>query len=100
MLDIAKKKIKELKLKKAKVFQDDLTKFSSHFFKKKRFNFIFVSFDSLAYLAQKNEAFYSPKETKKRQYTALKNIAEHLNINGLFAFDLFSPNDLSKEFLL
>lgn len=101
MLNIAKKKIKSLKLPpklKIKIFQDDLVQFSSPFLKNKRFKFIFLAFDSLAYLAQKEEAFYSPKETQQRQYKALKNIAEHLDKNGIFAMDLFSPTDLSKEY--
>lgn len=101
MLDIARKKLKALKIgKKLKIFKDDLVKFSSPLLKGKQFNFIFLSFDSLAYLAQKGETYYSPKETKQRQYSALKNISDHLDKNGLFAFDLFSPNDLSKEYVM
>lgn len=101
MLDIARKKIKSLVVsKKTKIFKDDLIEFSSPFLKNKQFDFIFLSFDSLAYLAQKGETYYSPEETKQRQYNALKNIAEHLDKNGLFAFDLFSPNDLSKEYVM
>jgi len=100
MLDIAKKKIKVLKIKKAKIFHDDLTKFSSPFLKNKLFDFIFLSFDGLAYLAQKDGTYYSPRETQQRQYEALKNIAEHLDKNGIFVFDLFSPNDLSKEYVI
>lgn len=101
MLDIARKKIKTLTVdKKTKIFKDDLVNFSSPFLKNKRFNFIFLSFDSLAYLAQRGETYYSPKETKQRQYEALKNIAVHLDKNGLFAFDLFSLNDLSKKYTI
>ena len=101
MLDIARKKIKTLTLsKKINIFKDDLVKFSFPLLKKKQFNFIFLSFDGLAYLAQKGETYYSPKETQQRQYEALKNIAEHLDDNGLFAFDLFSPNDLSREYIM
>jgi len=98
MLNIAKKKIGALKVKKTKIFRDDLTKFSSPLLKSKKFKFIFLSFDSLAYLAQKENGFYPPEETRQRQYWALKNIAERLDKNGVFAFDLFSPNDLSKEY--
>ncbi len=100
MLDIARKKIKILNASKAAIiFKDNLVKFSSPLLKKK-FNFIFLSFDSLAYLAQKNETYYTPEETRQRQYEALKNIAKHLDQNGIFAFDLFSPNDLSKEYVM
>ncbi len=99
MLSIAKQNIGALGLdKKAVIFRDDLTKFSSSFLKDRKFKFIFLSFDSLAYLAQKENAFYSPKETRQRQYLALKNIAQRLDKNGIFAFDLFTPNDLSKEY--
>lgn len=101
MLDIARKKAKTLSVsKKTKIFKDDLIKFSSPLLKNKQFNFIFLSFDGLTYLAQKGETYYSPEETQQRQYKALKNIAEHLDENGLFAFDLFSPNDLSKEYVM
>lgn len=101
MLDIARKKAKTLKFgKKIKIFKDDLVEFSSLLLKNKQFNFIFLSFDSLAYLTQKKNGFYSPEETRQRQYLALKNIAEHLDENGIFAFDIFSPNDLSKEYAL
>ncbi len=101
MLDIARKKIKALKIgTKIKIFKDDLAEFSSPLLKNKRFNFIFLSFDGLAYLAQKESGFYPPEETRQRQYLALKNIVERLDENGIFAFDLFSPNDLSKEYLL
>jgi cyclopropane fatty-acyl-phospholipid synthase-like methyltransferase len=101
MLDIAKKKIETLKIKRVKIFQDDLVKFSSPLLKNKQFSFIFLSFDSLAYLAQKEDGkYFSPRETKQRQREALRNIVEHLDRNGLFAFDLFSPNDLSKEYIM
>lgn len=101
MLNIAREKTKTLKVsKKTKILRDDLTKFSSPFLRNKKFDFIFLSFDSLAYLAQNGGTFYSLEETRQRQYKALKNIAEHLDKNGLFAFDLFSPNDLSKEYVL
>lgn len=101
MLDIARKKAKTLAVsKKVEIFKDDLIEFSSSLLKNKQFNFIFLSFDGLAYLAQKGETYYSPQETKQRQHKALKNIAEHLDENGLFAFDLFSPNDLSKEYAM
>jgi len=101
MLDIARKKIKTLKAgKKIEIFKDDLVKFSAPLLKNKQFNFIFLSFDSLAYLAQKEGGFYSPEETRQRQYLLLKNIAERLDESGIFAFDLFTPNDLSKEYIL
>jgi len=100
MLDIAKKKIETPKIKKAKIFQDDLVKFSSTLLKNKQFTFVFLSFDSLAYLAQKDGVYYTPRETKQRQYEALRNIVKHLDKNGLFAFDLFSPSDLTKEYTL
>ncbi|MBI2514662.1 class I SAM-dependent methyltransferase [Candidatus Wolfebacteria bacterium] len=100
MLDITKKRIKTLKIKKVKIFEDDLTNFSSPLLKNKQFDFIFLSFDSLAYLAQKDGTFYSPQETQHRQYLALKNIAKRLDANGIFAFDLFAPNDLSKEYTI
>ncbi|MBI2514657.1 class I SAM-dependent methyltransferase [Candidatus Wolfebacteria bacterium] len=100
MLEIAKKKIETLKVKKVKIFQDDLIKFYSPLLKNKQFTFIFLSFDSLAYLAQKDGTYYTPRETRKRQHEALRNIVKHLDKNGLFAFDLFSPNDLSKEYII
>lgn len=101
MLDITRKKTKILAVsKKTRIFKDDLIKFSSFLLKNKRFNFIFLSFDGLAYLAQKGETHYSPEETQQRQYKALKNIAEHLDKNGLLAFDLFSPNDLFREYVM
>ncbi|HLC69863.1 MAG: hypothetical protein A2840_02025 [Candidatus Buchananbacteria bacterium RIFCSPHIGHO2_01_FULL_47_11b] len=100
MLGIAKKKIETLKVKKVKIFQDDLVKFYSPLLKNQQFNFIFLSFDSLAYLAQKNETYYSPEETRQRQCKALENIISHLDKDGLFAFDLFSPNDLSKDYIM
>lgn len=101
MLNIAKKKTKIFKVnKKTKVFEDDVIKFSSPLLKNKQFRFIFLSFDGLAYLAQKGELYYSLEKTQQRQYKALKNIAEHLEKNGLFAFDLFSPNDLSREYVM
>ncbi len=99
MLDIARKKVKTLKAgRKVKIFKDDLVEFSSSLFRNKRFKLIFLPFDSLAYLAQKGDAYYSPEEIQQRQYKALKNIAEHLDENGLFVLDLFSPNDLSREY--
>jgi SAM-dependent methyltransferase len=101
MLDIAKQKTKSLGItKRAKIFRDDLTAFSSPLLKNKKFKFIFLPFDSLAYLAQKQDGFYSLRETHERQAKTLKKIAEHLGKNGIFAFDLFSPNDLSKEYAL
>jgi len=99
MLNITRRKIRSLTLnRQVKIFKDDLVEFSSPLLKDKKFNFIFLSFDSLAYLAQKNETYYSPEEARQRQYKALKNITSHLNKDGLFAFDLFAPNDLSKEY--
>lgn len=100
MLNIAKNKILSLKAGRVKIFQDDATKFSSTFLRNKKFNLIFLSFDGLAYLAQKGETHYSLKETQERRYRTLKNISDHLNQDGLFAFDLFSPNDLSREYAL
>lgn len=101
MLDIARKKMKTLTVdRKTKIFKDDLVTFSSPFLINRQFNFIFLSFDSLAYLAHKDETYYSPKETRQRQYKTLRNTASHLGKNGLFAFDLFSPNDLSKEYIV
>lgn len=101
MLNIARKKIKSLTLnKQVKIFKDDLVEFSSPLFKNKQFNLIFLSFDGLAYLAQKDRTYYTPRETKQRQYEALRNILKHLDKNGIFAFDLFSPNDLTKEYTL
>jgi SAM-dependent methyltransferase len=100
MLDIAKNKIQALKVKQVKIFQDDTTEFASPLLKDKQFNFIFLSFDGLAYLAQKGRSYYLPREAQQRQYRAFKNIAEHLDENGIFAFDLFSPNDLTKEYTL
>ena len=101
MLNIARRKIKSLALnKQVKIFKDDLVEFSSPLFKNKQFNLIFLSFDGLAYLAQKDGIYYTPRETKQRQYEALRNIVKHLDKNGIFAFDLFSPNDLTKEYTL
>lgn len=97
MLDIAKNKIRA---SKAKIFQDDVTKFFSSTLKNKRFNFIFFSFDGLSYLAHNGNTYYSPKETQERQRKALKNISKHLHSDGFFAFDLFSPNDLFKEYIV
>ena len=101
MLKIAKEKTRLSKIwRDNKIFQDDLTKFSSHFLKNKKFKFIFLSFDSLAYVAQKDETFYSLRETRQRQHSTLENIAKHLDSGGLFAFDLFSPNNLSREYIV
>ncbi len=99
MLAITRQKIKDSEVTRGtKIFRDDLTTFSSPVLKKKKFKSIFLPFDSLAYLAQKQDGFYSPAETHERQAHALKKIAEHLDKDGIFAFDLFSPNDLSKEY--
>jgi len=101
MLNIARRKIKSLTLnKQVKIFKDDLVEFSSPLFKNKQFNLIFLSFDGLAYLAQKDGTYYSPEETRQRQYKTLENITSHLDKDGLFAFDLFSPNDLSKDYTM
>ena len=101
MLNIAKNKMKKIRInKRVKIFQDDLTSFSSSLLKNKKFKFIFLPFDSLSYLAQKTGGFYSPKEVLERQFIALKKIVEHLHKDGIFSFDLFSPNDLSKEYIV
>ncbi|MBI2099306.1 class I SAM-dependent methyltransferase [Candidatus Uhrbacteria bacterium] len=101
MLNIAKNKMKKIRInKRVKIFQDDLTSFSSSLLKNKKFKFIFLPFDSLSYLAQKTEGFYSPKDVLERQFIALKKIVEHLHKDGVFSFDLFSPNDLSKEYIV
>ncbi len=98
MIDIAKNKIQS---SKARIFQDDVTRFSSPTLSNKKFDFIFFSFDGLAYLAHKDGGgYYSPKESQERQRKAFKNISAHLHPNGFFAFDLFSPNDLSKEYVV
>lgn len=101
MLAIARQKIELLQLtEKVKLFQDDVTKFSSPLLHDKKFKFIFLPFDSLAYVAQNDYLFCSQEETQQRQYLALKNISEHLEQEGLFVFDIFSPNDLLKEYIV
>lgn len=98
MLDIVKNKTQSLK--KVKIFQDDVTKFSSPILNNKKFDFIFFSFDGLSYLAHKEGSYYTAKESQERQREAFKNISAHLQPDGLFAFDLFSSNDLSKEYVV
>lgn len=103
ILSIAKQKSESLSqeaTKRVKIFKDDLTTFSSSLLKNKKFKFIFLAFDSLAYLAQKGDGFYSPKETRERQFKALRKITEHLDDGGIFSFDIFSPSDLSKEYVV
>jgi len=101
MLDIALQKIGNLNtISKTNIFHDDLTTFSSSILRDKKFKFIFLSFDSYAYLAQKEDGYYSTEQIYKRQYIALKKISEHLDDDGVFAFDLFSPTDLSKDYFM
>ena len=83
MLNITRRKIKSLTLnKQVKIFKDDLVEFSSPLFKNKQFNFIFLSFDGLAYLAQKDATYYSPEETRQRQYKTLENKLPRSKLTG------------------
>lgn len=101
MLEITKKKIeKSLSNPKTKIFKDDLTKFSSPVLKNKKFSLIYSSFDSLSYLAQKDCSYFLTEEIHQRQANTFKNISNHLDREGIFAFDLFSSIDLSNDYIL